>query len=301
MPLTKKKRNIKRNIKKRFSSFSSSSSHKHKNKHKNTYKNKYNKRRKRLTQKGGWWPFSSKKTEITPKINDYNIYDNNNIYPRGQYDPPVIKPTTQTTTEDLIADKCNTPPYHYANGKYKSDDVRTQYDLCCPKTRFGFKNTSNNCNSLYKLYQSKLHDEREYIKDYTKYYNMFRTGRKPIHEQAIGVKPTLTGLYDLHQHYNKWCPKTRFGFKNTSEYCRNLDKDIIKLRDELNQANPEYTQSTCGMSIHEFNKQEPNFKRKYYDTCCNTRKGLTSPEYCSLLKNNLPGDVDDNGEPDLDS
>jgi hypothetical protein len=47
----------------------------------------------------------------------------------------------------------------------------------------------------------------------------------------------LRTLQDLHAQYHKCCPKTWYGRKNSSPYCRQIDLNFQGLRTGLNNAN----------------------------------------------------------------
>lgn len=304
MPFTKKKRGKRR------------SSNKHRkqniNRNKNTFRrcNKIHrhKHRRSYKQKGGWswpWPFS-KKTEIPPNTNDDNNdigFSYDNTFYRNKYERDTMHDQLDDPVAKALAAKCKIPLSTYQDDSKTAHDVNDQYNACCPKSMFGFKkNTSTYCQDLDKIYKIKLDKEQIAANNYaaTPIYNTSGSIVGKYDPRDIDQSPK-TDIYTLHNHYNKWCPKTRFGFKNTSNYCQTLNKTI---QDRIKME----TDTICNMPAYKVKENGQPFANNYYTECCVKRKGNTKPGYCEsvrqIIKPTLPTQPllnEDQGEPDLDA
>lgn len=111
---------------------------------------------------------------------------------------------------NLFSKKEYNPLFHYDSdtinlaGINDPEELDRIYKSQCPKTFLGFKNSSIDCKKIDEKRQGILKKKKDAECD---------------PNNLVNIKTEK----EMHTNYHKCCPKSYFGFKNKSPYCKQLD------------------------------------------------------------------------------
>jgi hypothetical protein len=158
---------------------------------------------------------------------------------------------------DLIV-KCDLTDVNSINDPFLMKD---KINMCCPSSTFSVfaKNKSIKCNDMKKRYEELLKQNRQQHLD----VNNVRNPR------------------ELEKMYLASCPKDRFGFKNSSRLCKELDARhrqlVLQDNKEIRQFQNEYGKPSTSHRLSNFGKNMINtFNTSRFNT--SNQKNIQNPK-----------------------
>ena len=143
---------------------------------------------------------------------------------------------------DLIV-KCDLTDVNRINDPFLMKD---KINRCCPSSTFSFfaKNKSIKCNDMKRRYEELLKKNRQhYLKNELNINN--------IHDPV-----------ELEKMYIATCPRDRFGFKNGSRLCREIDAKyrqlVLEDKKRIGEFNSEFSKPNSRRRLSDFGRNMIN-------------------------------------------
>ena len=149
----------------------------------------------------------------------------------------------ETKSQRELIVKCDLTDVNRINDPF---EMKHKLNMCCPTSTFSFfaKNKSTKCNDMKRRYEELLKQNRQnYLKNDLSINNI----RDPR---------------ELQKMYVASCPRDRFGFKNGSRLCRELDARhrhlSLQYNKEMRQFHSEYSRPNTRRRLSNFGRNMIN-------------------------------------------